>query len=104
MSRRPLIAGNWKMHLTLSEAAALAKAVGLAAADADCEVMIAPPFTSLAVVAEALRGSKVILGAQNCCWAEKGAFTGEVSTSMQGAWLCHGHPRPFGASATFSRR
>jgi len=82
MSRRPLIAGNWKMHLTLSEAAALAKAVGLAAADADCEVMIAPPFTSLAVVAEALRGSKVILGAQNCCWAEKGAFTGEVSTSM----------------------
>jgi len=82
MLRRPLIAGNWKMHLSLTEAADLAKAVGLAAADADCEVMIAPPFTSLAVVGEALRGTKVMLGAQNCCWADHGAFTGEIAPPM----------------------
>jgi len=82
MPRRPLIAGNWKMHLSLTEAASLAKAVGQAAADAACEVMIAPPFTSMPAVAEALRGTKVLLGAQNCCWADHGAFTGEISPTM----------------------
>lgn len=82
MPRRPLIAGNWKMHLSLAEAAKLATAVGIAAADAECEVMIAPPFTSLPAVAETLRGTKVLLGAQNACWADKGAFTGEVSPLM----------------------
>ena len=82
MPRRPLIAGNWKMHLSLTQAADLAQAVSLAATGAECEVMIAPPFTSLPVVAEALRGSGVLLGAQNCCWAEHGAFTGEVSPLM----------------------
>jgi triosephosphate isomerase len=82
MSRRPLIAGNWKMHLNLVEAAQLAKAVALAATDAACEVMIAPPFTALPAVAEALRGSNVLLGAQNCCWADHGAFTGEISPVM----------------------
>ena len=82
MARRPLIAGNWKMHLNLAQATDLAQAVGLTATDAECEVMIAPPFTSLPVVAEALRGSRVLLGAQNCCWADHGAFTGEVSPFM----------------------
>ena len=82
MTRRPLIAGNWKMHLSLSEAAELASAVRRAAADAACEVMIAPPFTSMSVVAAALRGSEVRLGAQNCCWADHGAFTGEISPAM----------------------
>ncbi len=82
MPRRTLIAGNWKMHLSLTEAASLAKAVGQAAADAACEVMIAPPFTTMPVVAEALRGTRVILGAQNCCWADHGAFTGEISPNM----------------------
>lgn len=82
MPRSTLIAGNWKMHLTLAEAAQLASAVALAASDAKCEVMIAPPFTSLPTVAEALRGSRVLLGAQNVCWADKGAFTGEVSPLM----------------------
>jgi len=82
MPRRPLIAGNWKMHLTLAEATQLAKAVAQEATNAPCEVMIAPPYTALPVVAEALAGSAVKLGAQNCCWAEKGAFTGEVSPLM----------------------
>lgn len=82
MSRRPLIAGNWKMHLSLTAAADLARSIGQAAADVDCEVMIAPPFTALAAVAEALRGSRVMLGAQNCCWADHGAFTGEIAPPM----------------------
>jgi len=82
MPRRPLIAGNWKMHLSLAEADELASAVARAATDAHCEVMIAPPFTSLPTVAEALRGTKVQLGAQNACWTDKGAFTGEVSPLM----------------------
>lgn len=82
MPRRPLIAGNWKMHLSLTEAAELATAVCRSAADAACEVMIAPPFTSMSVVAAALRGSEVRLGAQNCCWADHGAFTGEISPAM----------------------
>ena len=44
--------------------------------------MISPPFTSLAMVGEVLRGTKVLLGAQNCCWADHGAFTGEISPPM----------------------
>lgn len=82
MSRRPLIAGNWKMHLNRVEAAQLAKAVALSATDAGCEVMIAPPFTAMPAVAETLRNSSVLLGAQNCCWADHGAFTGEISPVM----------------------
>lgn len=82
MPRRTLIAGNWKMHLSIAEATALASAVGLATTDAVCEVMVAPPFTSLPAVAQALQGTKVLLGAQNACWTDKGAFTGEVSPIM----------------------
>ena len=83
MRRRPLIAGNWKMHATVEEAQQLAAAV-VQAADkaADRDVMIAPPFTALAAVGKALSGSGVILGAQNVHWEEKGAFTGEISGGM----------------------
>ncbi len=80
--RTPLIAGNWKMHLSLSEAAELAAAVArVAAACPDREVMIAPPFTALATVKAAV-GDKVILAGQNLCWEEQGAFTGEISPIM----------------------
>lgn len=83
MERRPLIAGNWKMHLTGSEAQVLAGAIAKSAANVpDRDVLIAPTFTSLAAAASALKGSKVILAGQNCCWAEKGAFTGEISPNM----------------------
>ena len=80
MSRRPLIAGNWKMHLGVEEAARLAAAVA-AAADAvtDREVMIAPQMPLLPAVASAVAGSALRLGAQNACWAGHGAFTGEAS-------------------------
>lgn len=82
MPPRPLIAGNWKMHLTLTQARQLATEVCQAARQAATEVMIAPPFTSLPAVAEILAGTEVVLGAQNCCWAAQGAFTGEISPLM----------------------
>ena len=89
MQRRPLIAGNWKMHTTLTEARALAEAVARSAADVEGrDVMIAPPFTALAEVSLALRGSTVQLAAQNVCWVEQGAFTGEISPVMLSSLGC----------------
>ena len=81
--RKPLIAGNWKMHMTVNEAVELAGAVARLSSDArDREVMIAPPYTALFEVARALEGSNVLLSSQNVCWEEKGAFTGEISPVM----------------------
>jgi len=83
MSRRPLIAGNWKMNLDLAQSKALAAAVAASASRAaGRDVVIAPATTALATVAEVIRDSRVILAAQNVCWAESGAFTGEVSPAM----------------------
>jgi len=83
MDRKPLIAGNWKMHTTVREAQQLASAVAHAtAAVPDRDVMIAPPYTALAAVAQVLADTGVILGAQNVHWEEAGAFTGEISAGM----------------------
>ncbi|MGD9948467.1 MAG: triose-phosphate isomerase [Desulfobulbus sp.] len=83
MQRRPLIAGNWKMHLTQSEAVALANAIAeTSQACSDRDVMIAPAFTSLAAVCKAVLGSSVLVGAQNIAWEKEGAFTGEISAPM----------------------
>lgn len=83
MQRIPLIAGNWKMHTTADEAGALARDIVAACRDlSGREVMIAPPFTALAAVAEAVTGSSVRLAGQNVCWEEKGAFTGEIAPPM----------------------
>jgi len=83
MQRIPLIAGNWKMHTSLAEAKSLASAVVQACKGlTGREVMIAPPFTALAAVAEVVSGSQVRLASQNVCWAEQGAFTGEIAPSM----------------------
>lgn len=76
------IAGNWKMYKTVGESVALAQALASALADCKDKVMIAPAFTSLAAVAQVLRGSKLILGAQNMAAEEQGAHTGEVSVLM----------------------
>ena len=81
--RKPLIAGNWKMHLNIAEAVDLAKGVVAAAEGcADREVMIAPPYTALAAVAQAVQGSPVLLAAQNVAWEAQGAFTGEIAPPM----------------------
>ncbi|MBI5556598.1 MAG: triose-phosphate isomerase [Deltaproteobacteria bacterium] len=82
MERRPLLAGNWKMHTTVAEAEELALAIAGTPIPADRDVMVAPPFTALAAVRRIVADSAVLLGAQNVCWEEKGAFTGEISPPM----------------------
>ena len=83
MTRIPLIAGNWKMHKTGPEAVASATQLAALCQDVeDVDVMIAPTFLSLPLVAEALKGSKVATGAQNIYYEPQGAFTGEVSAPM----------------------
>jgi len=82
-NRRPLIAGNWKMFKTCSEAVDTAKRlVKLVSACTDVDVMIAPPFTALAKVSDVVKGTCISLGAQNLFWEAEGAYTGEISSSM----------------------
>ena len=80
----PLVVGNWKMHGSQSECAALAAQVReeLRARVFAAEVRLAPPFTALAAVQRVLAGAPIDLVAQNCHWEERGAFTGEVSAAM----------------------
>jgi triosephosphate isomerase len=81
--RKPLIAGNWKMYKTCSEAVETARNLKDLVKDAtDVDIMIAPSFTSLSMVADALAGSNIHLGAQTLSWHEDGAYTGEISPSM----------------------
>ena len=88
-TRTPLIAGNWKMYKTVTEAVATATELVSRVADADdVEIMVAPPFTALAAVASALSGSRIATGGQNLHWASEGAFTGEVSAPMLVAAGC----------------
>ena len=82
VKRKTLIAGNWKLHKTVDASVELARALRGGLDDPPpCEVAVAPVFTALHPVAEALRGSSVSLGAQNAHWEDEGAFTGEVSAS-----------------------
>ncbi len=81
--RRPLIAGNWKLHKTLAEAKELAQQLVSGTADIDDrEIVIAPVFTALASVAETTKSSSVQVAAQNCYPVASGAFTGEVSPEL----------------------
>ncbi len=81
--RRPLIAGNWKMHKTIGEAMEFVKELRPRVAKSNhCDVVVAPPFPALAAVAEAARGSNIAVSAQDCHWDEEGAHTGDVSPQM----------------------
>ncbi len=80
--RKAVIAGNWKMNKTPSEAKALINEMKPLVADADCEVVLCVPFVDLSAALEAAEGSNIKIGAENCHWAEKGAYTGEVSVDM----------------------
>jgi triosephosphate isomerase len=81
--RRPIIAGNWKMNKTISEAVDFIKEfLPLVEGIEDRDIVIAPPYTSLAEAARLLKNSNVALAAQNIFWEEKGAYTGEISPSM----------------------
>jgi triosephosphate isomerase len=80
--RKRIIAGNWKANLTIDEAHALARHVLNACETEAVEVIICPPFTALAAVAQLLKGSRIRLGAQDVFWEPWGAFTGEVTPPM----------------------
>jgi triosephosphate isomerase len=81
--RRAFIAANWKMNKTVPEARDFVKAFLQSVKDIDDrDIVLAPPFTALPAVAEMIRGSNVMLAAQNVFFEEKGAFTGEISAAM----------------------
>ena len=84
MARTRFVCGNWKMHKTTGEARDLVRALAPLVADAagKVQVAVAPPFTALAAVAEAIRGTPIELAAQNVHWEAQGAFTGEISPAM----------------------
>ncbi|HUL00912.1 MAG TPA: triose-phosphate isomerase [Nitrospirota bacterium] len=81
--RIPIIAGNWKMNKTTTEARDLANRIkSLVTGVKNREIVLAPPFTALQTVGEAIRGTNLVLAAQNFFWEERGAFTGEISGEM----------------------
>jgi len=83
MSRKLIIAGNWKMNKTAAEGKALVDELKpLVAGVKDCDVVVCPPFTTIAAVVEAAKGSNIKVGAQNIHWEKSGAFTGEISADM----------------------
>ena len=88
--RTPLIAGNWKMYKTASEAAQTARQLVDLTHDVDnVDIMIAPTFTALDAVSKVTAGSRVSVGAQNLYWEKEGAYTGEISADMLTAVGCH---------------
>lgn len=80
--RKPIIAGNWKMNKTPEEAKELVTALVPLVKNAKCDVVICPPFVDLCAVKPIVAGTNIHLGVQNIHWAEKGAFTGEISADM----------------------
>ncbi|MBN1850225.1 MAG: triose-phosphate isomerase [Deltaproteobacteria bacterium] len=81
--RTPLIAGNWKMNLTLTDSVSLIKSIAEAIQElTNVDVLVTPPYTSLSVVKETIGDARIALGAQNMHWESKGAFTGEISGLM----------------------
>jgi triosephosphate isomerase (TIM) len=85
VARRKFVCGNWKMHRTASEAVALVREIAAGLGDdggGAVQVAVAPPFTALHAVAQALGGTPIELAAQDVHWEAQGAFTGEVSAAM----------------------
>lgn len=80
--RKGIIAGNWKMNITVAEAVNLIEKIKPLVKNAQCEVVVCPTFLCLDAVIKATKGSNIKVGAQNMHYEEKGAFTGEVSPSM----------------------
>lgn len=80
--RTPVIAGNWKMNKTPSEAAELIKNIAPKVANADCTVVCCTPYVDLAYAIECAKGTNIHIGAENVHWEDHGAFTGEISAPM----------------------
>ena len=80
--RKPIIAGNWKMNNTIAEAEALVKELIPLVKDAKCDVVLCVPYTAIAAVSKLTEKTNIGVGAENVAWADKGAFTGEISAAM----------------------
>lgn len=80
--RRPIIAGNWKMNLSIAEGVQFVNDIKEAVKDTEVEVVICAPFTLLKDLAEAAKGTNIKIAAQNMHFEKNGAFTGEVSADM----------------------
>ncbi len=80
--RTPIIAGNWKMNNTIAATKAFVTELIPLVKDAKAEVVICTPYTDLATAVELTKGTNIKVGAENVHWAEKGAFTGEISADM----------------------
>lgn len=80
--RTPIIAGNWKMNNTIKEALELIEDIKAQNLSENVETVVCTPFTALKDVKEAIKGTRIKLGAQNMHWEESGAFTGEISPKM----------------------
>jgi triosephosphate isomerase len=89
MSRRPMMAGNWKMYKTPAETHAFFQAFIPLVSDAkECDIVICPPFPNLPAAVQETKGSNIAIGAQNLYWGKEGAVTGEVSGHMLKAVGC----------------
>ncbi|MCP4482869.1 MAG: triose-phosphate isomerase [bacterium] len=83
MSRKSLLAGNWKMNNLIADSETLVKGLVANLGNiTDKDILICPPFMSIAKTSEIIKGSHIKLGAQNCATEDNGAYTGEVSPSM----------------------
>lgn len=80
--RKAVIAGNWKMNKNRTEAKTLIAELIPVVKDAGCDVVICVPYTNLETALAATAGTNIKVGAENCHWAESGAFTGEISATM----------------------
>lgn len=80
--RRPVIAGNWKMNNVPAQTKALIEEMKPLVKNAGCDVVLCVPYVDICAAVEAAEGSNIKIGAENCHWAEKGAFTGEISAEM----------------------
>jgi len=93
--RRPLIAGNWKMHNNCAQSVELVSQLIKSVPDSEVDIVVAPPYTALSSVATVLKGSPIALAAQNIFWEERGAFTGEIGPAMLkdvgGTYVIIGH-------------
>jgi len=90
MSRKPFIAGNWKMHNTVDESLNLIEGLKAAKNKNNADIMVAPSFTSLAVVVKAAEGTGFKVAAQDCFYEDKGAFTSQVSpVQVKGTGATH---------------
>ena len=81
--RRPILAGNWKMNLTIAEATDFVRSIRRGLNEIkDVDRVLCPPYTALATVGELVSATEIEVGAQNMYWEEKGAYTGEIAPSM----------------------